>query len=100
VDGLRLGRQFRALRIRLRVRQKDVAQEAGVSRSLVAAVDRGELDGVTIGSLRGLTEALGAHLDLFLRWRGERLDRLLAIADQAPGSRSWVRSSWLSLGNQ
>jgi transcriptional regulator with XRE-family HTH domain len=63
--------------MRLRLRQKDLAAKAGVSRSLVAAVDRGELDGVTVRSLRVMTDALGADLDLFLRWRGERLDRLL-----------------------
>ena len=43
----------------------------------MAAIDRGELDGVTLGSLRRATSALGADVDLFLRWRGERLDRLM-----------------------
>ena len=77
MDALRFGRQFRALRIRLERRQEDVATRAGVSRSLVAAVDRGELDGVTVGSLLRTCSALGADVDLRLRWRGEQLDRLL-----------------------
>jgi hypothetical protein len=61
----------------MRLRQRDVSATAAVSRSLIAAIDRGELDGVTLGSLRRATSALGADVELFLRWRGERLDRLL-----------------------
>jgi transcriptional regulator with XRE-family HTH domain len=83
VDALRFGRQFRALRIRLERRQRDVAVDAGVSRSLVAAIDRGQLDGVTIGSLAKAAAALGADVDLYLRWRGERLDRLVDEAHAA-----------------
>jgi transcriptional regulator with XRE-family HTH domain len=77
VDCLRFGRQFRALRIRLRKRQSDVAEDARLSRSLIATIDRGQLDGVTIGAIREAAAALGADVDLWLRWRGERLDRLL-----------------------
>jgi transcriptional regulator with XRE-family HTH domain len=77
VDGLRFGRQFRALRIRLRRRQSDLSEISGLSRSMIAAIDRGQLDGVTIGSLRRATAAIGADVDLWLRWRGERLDQLL-----------------------
>jgi transcriptional regulator with XRE-family HTH domain len=77
VDAVRFGRQFRALRIRLQRRQSDVARHAGVSRSLVAAIDRGELDGVTVRALVRAATALGADVDLRLRWRGEQLDRLV-----------------------
>lgn len=54
-----------------------MASDARVSRSLVASVDRGELNGVTIGSLVRIAAALGADIDVRLRWRGEQLDRLL-----------------------
>jgi transcriptional regulator with XRE-family HTH domain len=77
VDPLRFGRQYRALRVRLRRRQVDVASRAGLSRSLIASIDRGEIDGVTVGSLVRACTALGADVDLRLRWRGEHLDRLL-----------------------
>ena len=77
MDDLRFGRQYRALRIRLRLRQSDVSRLAGVSRSLIAAIELGQLAGVSVGSLRKAAGALGADADLFLRWRGERLDRLL-----------------------
>jgi transcriptional regulator with XRE-family HTH domain len=77
MDMLRFGRQFRALRIRLERRQQDVADAARLSRSLVASVDRGQLSGVTIGAIVRAAAALGADVDLRLRWRGEALDRLL-----------------------
>ncbi|TMF33733.1 MAG: hypothetical protein E6I26_13740 [Chloroflexi bacterium] len=77
MDALRFGRQYRALRIRLRKRQSDVSVAAGLSRSLIAAIDRGQLEGVTVGALRTAAAAIGADVDLWLRWRGERLDRLV-----------------------
>ena len=83
MDARRFGRQFRALRVRLARRQTDVSADSGLSRSLVASIDRGELDGVTIGSVVKAAAALGADVDLYLRWRGERLDRLVDEAHAA-----------------
>lgn len=77
MDQLRFGRQFRALRIRQGKRQQDVADESGLSRSLIALIDRGQLSGVTVRSIIRASVALGAEVDLRLRWRGEALDRLL-----------------------
>ena len=77
MDGLRFGRQFRPLRVRARRRQIDVAARAGLSRSLISAIDRGELSGVTVGAVTRAAAALGADVDLRLRFRGEHLDRLL-----------------------
>jgi len=83
VDGLRFGRQFRALRVRHERRQVDVARDSGLSRSLIASVDRGEIGGVTVGALVRAAQALGADVDLRLRWRGEQLDRLVDEAHAA-----------------
>ena len=77
MDALRFGRHYRALRIRLDRRQSDVAHDSGLSRSLIASIDRGELDGVSVGSLVRAAAALGADVDIRLRWRGEQLDRLV-----------------------
>jgi transcriptional regulator with XRE-family HTH domain len=77
MDMLRFGRQFRALRIRLEKRQQDVADHARLSRSLIASIDRGQLSGVTAGAIARAAAALGADVDIRLRWRGEALDRLL-----------------------
>ena len=83
MDGIRFGRHFRALRVRLERRQSDVSADSGLSRSLIAAIDRGQIDGVTIGSLVRAAHALGAEVDVRLRWRGEQLDRLLDDAHAA-----------------
>lgn len=61
----------------------DVSGEAGLSRSLIASIDRGEIDGVTVGAVVRAAAALGADVDLRLRWRGEHVDRLLDEAHAA-----------------
>ena len=76
-DPLRLGRSIRAIRIRLGLRQSDVAAAARVSRSFVSSVERGQARGASIGKLAAVCVALGADLDVWIRWRGEGLDRLL-----------------------
>ncbi len=77
MDIGRFGRSVRALRVRHDWRQEDLASAAGVSRSVVGRVERGERAGVTLDALGSMVTALGATADLRLRWRGEELDRLL-----------------------
>ena len=83
MDALRFGRQFRALRIRSEKRQVDVSDDSGLSRSLIAAIDRGEIARVTVGALVRAAAALGADVDVRVRWRGEQLDRLIDEAHAA-----------------
>lgn len=80
MDPVRLGHAYRALRIRSRLRQADVAARAKVSPSTISRVERGRIGTITLGKLRRVSEALDADLDVRLRWNGEGLDRLL---DQA-----------------
>jgi transcriptional regulator with XRE-family HTH domain len=77
VDDMRVGAALRAIRKRRGWRQADVAAKVGVSRSLVATVELGHLDTVSLRTLRRLTAALDVRLDLQPRWRGGELDRLL-----------------------
>jgi len=72
-----LGRSFRALRIRRGLRQVDLARLAHVSRGMISKIERGEIAVVPLGVLRSVAGALGASVDLKLRWHGEGLDRLL-----------------------
>jgi hypothetical protein len=44
---------------------------------LVSVVERGHLDGVTMGTLRSMLAGLDARGELDVRWRGGALDRLL-----------------------
>jgi GNAT superfamily N-acetyltransferase len=48
-------------------------------------VERGDLAGVSIGSLDGFVVALGGELDVRIRWHGEELDRLLDQTHAAIG---------------
>lgn len=80
MDPVRLGHSYRALRLRNRWRQEDLAAKARVSRSAISRIERGRLGSVPIATLRRIGEALDADLDIRIRWNGEGLDRLL---DQA-----------------
>lgn len=77
VDAIRFGRGLRALRRRRAWRQADLARAAGVSQSLVARIERGGGDRLTILSLDRIATAAGARVAVRLDFNGEALDRLL-----------------------
>lgn len=80
MDALRVGRSIRALRIRRGWRQSDLAAGSGVARSVVSRLELGALASTRLESVESVCAALGADLDVRVRWHGEGLDRLL---DQA-----------------
>jgi transcriptional regulator with XRE-family HTH domain len=51
VDAIAFGRGFKALRLRQRKRQDDLADEAGVSRGTIARIEQGHADRVTVETL-------------------------------------------------
>ncbi len=77
MDTVRFGLQLRALRIRRWLRQSDLAPLAKLSRTKVSRIERGQIRGMPVSDLERAATALGAVIDLRLRWRGEQLDRLL-----------------------
>jgi transcriptional regulator with XRE-family HTH domain len=77
MSSVALGLRIRALRIHKRLRQIDVARVAGVSRGVVSKVERGLLQNVQVGQIERIVAALGATLDVRVRWHGEQLDRLV-----------------------
>lgn len=77
MDRWRFGRAVRALRLRMGWRQVDLAIKAGLSRSVVGRIERGEIQRIAWADLVAICDALGARLELDLRWRGEGLDRLI-----------------------
>lgn len=83
MDPVRLGRAFRALRIRRRWRQQDLADAVGISRQLIAKIESGRIGNVQVASLGRVAEGLGASFDIGIRWQGEGLDRLLDAAHAA-----------------
>jgi transcriptional regulator with XRE-family HTH domain len=77
MDVGRLRRAIRALRVRRGWRQEDLASRAGIARPVVGRIERGERSGLTVDAVDAVAEALGASVDLNVRWRGEVLDRML-----------------------
>ena len=64
------------LRISRNLRQEDVAARAGVSRPTVSRLERGLIDGMTVGALRAISRALGMPSIASLGWRTLEIDRL------------------------
>jgi transcriptional regulator with XRE-family HTH domain len=77
MDDLRVGLTLRAVRRRLGWRQLDVAARAAVSQRLVSLVETGQLERLTLRSLRAIGRALEVRLQVESVWRGGQLPRLL-----------------------
>ncbi len=77
VDDLRLGAIARAVRVRQRLRQRDVAAMAHVSTSTVCRLERGHLESLSVATVRRVAEVLDVRVDMVGRWRGGELDRLM-----------------------
>ncbi len=77
MDDLRFGTTVRRIRIRLGLRQCDLADACGVSASTISRIERGHLDSVTLATLRRVAASLEIRIDMVPRWRGGDLDRLL-----------------------
>jgi transcriptional regulator with XRE-family HTH domain len=77
VNAQQLGRAHCVLRKRLRLRQQDVADQAGVSRAKVSRLERGLIAGLQVSDVARCFEVLGARLELVAVWQGAGLDRVL-----------------------
>jgi transcriptional regulator with XRE-family HTH domain len=77
MDDLRIGAALRAIRIRKRWRQADLAARAGVSRWIVLRIEHGRLGSVPMGKLRAVAAALDAGIQATVRWQGGDLPKLL-----------------------
>jgi transcriptional regulator with XRE-family HTH domain len=94
-----LPRAVRHLRRQRGWRQQDLADHAGSSRHVVSRVERGLLRRVSLGRIDALVEALGASVDITVRWQGERLDRLMDrmhAATQERAAASLRSLGWLT----
>ncbi|HEY8869246.1 MAG TPA: helix-turn-helix transcriptional regulator [Candidatus Limnocylindrales bacterium] len=78
MDDQRVGVVFRAVRLKKRLRQRDVAALAGLSPSFVSRAERGRIGTCSLDALRKLAGALDIRLEVLPRWRGGELDRLLS----------------------
>jgi len=78
VDDIGIGRLFRSLRLRLGWRQRDVAERAGVARSVYSDAERGHLEQLTIGKLRRIGAVLEVRLPIEPSWRGGQIERVIS----------------------
>lgn len=77
MDDQQAGNAFRAIRIRRRWRQDDLATKAHVSRTIVGRIEHGRLGTIPIGTIRRVAAALDARFDTVVRWQGGDLGRLI-----------------------
>ncbi len=77
MDDQRVGALLRAIRIRRRLRQEDLAAAAGVDRSWVSRIERGHLGDVSTGRLRAIAGVLEVGLEIVPTWRGGEVARVV-----------------------
>ncbi len=92
MNRVRLGTQLRAIRLQRCLRQTDVARLARTSATTISRAERGEC--VAMPTLERVAAALGAEIDLSVRWHGGDLQRAVnrahaALAEQVV---SWMAS--------
>jgi transcriptional regulator with XRE-family HTH domain len=77
MDDQRIGAALRAIRTRKGLRQVDLARRARVSPPVIGRIERGGAASVPLRKLRRVATALGARLEVLVRWDGGELPRLL-----------------------
>jgi transcriptional regulator with XRE-family HTH domain len=77
MEDARVGAVFRAVRIRRRMAQAEVAEAAGVGRAVISRLECGQIEGMTLGTVRRVAAALSISVPLEPRWRGAELASLL-----------------------
>jgi transcriptional regulator with XRE-family HTH domain len=77
MDDLRVGMLVRAVRQRLGWRQSDVAARAGVSQKVVSLTEAGQLERISLRTLRAVARVLEISLPFAASWRGGNAARLL-----------------------
>jgi transcriptional regulator with XRE-family HTH domain len=101
MDAVRVGRSFRAVRIRLGWRQQDVAARAALHRSTISLIERGHWRRLSHDVLVRVAEVLEIRIAVQASWRGGDLDRLLnadhsqmheAVGRLFDGLPGWLRS--------
>jgi len=73
---MRLGQMVRDVRTVRGLRQSDVAERAGVSREAISRLERGDVDGMTVHTLRAISSAMRMPPLVSLGWRTPEVDRL------------------------
>ncbi len=83
MDDAKIGATVRAVRIRRRLTQADVAELASVRPSAVSLLERGLFQDLSLATMRSIATALGMWYEITAKWRGVDLDRLVNGAHDA-----------------
>ncbi|HLD90208.1 MAG TPA: helix-turn-helix transcriptional regulator [Patescibacteria group bacterium] len=62
MDYVQVGRRLKEARVRLGLKQEDVAARAGVSQPTVSDLERGVREGIAFRSLAAVAEAVGVSV--------------------------------------
>ena len=77
MDGRRVGRVLRAVRLHKHLRQIDVALAAGVSQTVVSRAELGKLLRVSAREIDRIAEVLDISVFIDAKWNGGNVDRLI-----------------------
>ena len=83
MDDQRVGSLLRALCVRRRLRQLDVARLAGVSDQTVSRIERGRLEDLSVTAIRRVARVLEARLDLSVWTRAGDIERVASARHAA-----------------
>jgi len=99
MNDLQLGLGLRAARIKRRWRQIDLATRAGISATLVSWLEHGQIDRVSLRTLRRVAAKLGVTLEVVPRSAGSEFDRIVGARHAALGETvaAWIarQPGWL-----
>jgi transcriptional regulator with XRE-family HTH domain len=68
---------LRAIRLRRRLRQADVARRAGCSGATISRIERGQVAQLSLDALLRVAAALDVRIDFVPRWRGGEVARVV-----------------------
>lgn len=80
MDDAQIGSAVRAVRIKSKLTQADVAKAAAVRRHEVSLLEQGKFSHMTVGTLRRIVGAAGMWVELKPNWQGVTLERLVSGA--------------------
>lgn len=83
MNDTHVGGIFRAVRIRLRLPQEEVAKRAGVSQSTVSRIERGLFAPLPLEKIRAVATVLEIRLEIGATWRGGSLERVMSARHSA-----------------
>lgn len=89
MQDIQFGARVRAARLRLGLRQGDIALMAHVSDATVSRLERGHFETLSVRAIRAVAAALEIRVDLVPRWRGGDLERMMS-ARHARLAETWV----------